>query len=97
MYLFDFSFDLISLTSLSLVVGSLVDDAIVVIENIYRHMEMGKNRIQASYDGVKELGLTVTAITLVLVAVFFTYCVRTRSCGRPFKRVRCDHCYIYDV
>ena len=70
MYLFDFSFDLISLTSLSLVVGSLVDDAIVVIENIYRHMEMGKNRIQASYDGVKELGLTVTAITLVLVAVF---------------------------
>lgn len=70
MYLLDFSFDLISLTSLSLVVGSLVDDAIVVIENIYRHMEMGKNRIQASYEGVKELGLTVTAITLVLVAVF---------------------------
>jgi len=70
MYLFGFSFDLISLTSLSLVVGSLVDDAIVVIENIYRHMEMGKNRVQASYDGAKELGLTVTAITLVLVAVF---------------------------
>jgi len=70
MYLFDFTLDLISLTSLSLVVGSLVDDAIVVIENIYRHMEMGKNRVQASYDGVKELGLTVTAITLVLVAVF---------------------------
>jgi len=70
MYLFGFSFDLISLTSLSLVVGSLVDDAIVVIENIYRHMEMGKNRIQASYHAVKELGMTVTAITLVLVAVF---------------------------
>jgi len=70
MYLFGFSFDLISLTSLSLVVGSLVDDAIVVIENIYRHMEMGKNRIQASYQAVKELGMTVTAITLVLVAVF---------------------------
>ncbi len=70
MYLFGFSFDLISLTSLSLVVGSLVDDAIVVIENIYRHMEMGKDRIQASYFAVKELGMTVTAITLVLVAVF---------------------------
>ncbi|TLX73514.1 efflux RND transporter permease subunit [Labilibacter sediminis] len=70
MYLFGFSFDLISLTSLSLVVGSLVDDAIVVIENIYRHMEMGKNRIQASFIAVKELGVTVTAITLVLVAVF---------------------------
>ncbi|MBL4559369.1 MAG: efflux RND transporter permease subunit [Labilibaculum sp.] len=70
MYLFGFSFDLISLTSLSLVVGSLVDDAIVVIENIYRHMEMGKKRVQASYLAVKELGMTVTAITLVLVAVF---------------------------
>lgn len=70
MYLLDFSFDLISLTALSLVVGSLVDDAIVVIENIYRHMEMGKKRVQASYDAVKELGMTVTAITLVLVAVF---------------------------
>ncbi|MBI9034335.1 MAG: efflux RND transporter permease subunit, partial [Bacteroidales bacterium] len=70
MYLFDFTLDLISLMSLSLVVGSLVDDAIVVIENIYRHMELGKKRIQASYDAVKELGLTVTAITLVLVAVF---------------------------
>lgn len=70
MYLFGFAFDLISLTSLSLVVGSLVDDAIVVIENIYRHMEMGKKRVQASYDAVKELGMTVTAITLVLVAVF---------------------------
>lgn len=70
MFLFGFSFDLISLTSLSLVVGALVDDAIVVIENIYRHMEMGKNRIQASYSAVKELGMTVTAITLVLVAVF---------------------------
>lgn len=70
MYLLDFSFDLISLTSLSLVVGSLVDDAIVVIENIYRHMEMGKNKVQASFDAVKELGMTVTAITLVLVAVF---------------------------
>lgn len=70
MYLFGFSFDLISLTSLSLVVGSLVDDAIVVIENIYRHMQLGKNRVQASYDAVKELGVTVTAITLVLVAVF---------------------------
>lgn len=70
MYLFGFAFDLISLTALSLVVGSLVDDAIVVIENIYRHMESGKNKIQASYDAVKELGMTVTAITLVLVAVF---------------------------
>jgi HAE1 family hydrophobic/amphiphilic exporter-1 len=57
---------------LSLVVGILVDDAIVVLENIYRHMEMGKSRIRASYDGTAEIGGTVTSITLVIVVVFFT-------------------------
>jgi HAE1 family hydrophobic/amphiphilic exporter-1 len=47
-----------------------VDDAIVVIENIHRHLEMGKNRVQAAYDGVREIGATVVSITLVLVVVF---------------------------
>ncbi|MFA0964723.1 efflux RND transporter permease subunit [Roseivirga sp. BDSF3-8] len=70
MYLFGFSLNLMSLLALSLVVGILVDDAIVVIENIYRHMEMGKNRIQAAYDGVREIGVTVVSITLVIIAVF---------------------------
>lgn len=70
MYLLDYSLNLITLLALSLVVGILVDDAIVVIENIYRHMEMGKKKWQASYDAVKEIGLTVFSITLVLVAVF---------------------------
>lgn len=70
MYLLDFSLNLMSLTSLSLVVGILVDDAIVVIENIYRHMEMGKNRVRASLDGAKEIGFTVISITLVIVVVF---------------------------
>jgi len=59
-----------SLLGLSLVVGILVDDAIVVLENIYRHMEMGKSRIRAAYDGTAEIGFTVTAITLVIVVVF---------------------------
>lgn len=68
--LFGFTLNLMTLLGLSLVVGILVDDAIVVIENIYRHMEMGKNRIQAAYDGVKEIGFTVTSITLVIVVVF---------------------------
>jgi HAE1 family hydrophobic/amphiphilic exporter-1 len=60
---------------LSLVVGILVDDAIVVLENIYRHMEMGKSRIRASYDGTAEIGGTVTSITLVIVVVFLN-CVK---------------------
>ena len=59
-----------SLLGLSLVVGILVDDAIVVLENVYRHMEMGKSRIRAAYDGASEIGFTVTAITLVIVVVF---------------------------
>ncbi|MDZ7849178.1 MAG: efflux RND transporter permease subunit [Owenweeksia sp.] len=46
-------------------VGILVDDAIVVIENIYRHMEMGKSKFQAAYDGIREIGLTVISIMLV--------------------------------
>jgi HAE1 family hydrophobic/amphiphilic exporter-1 len=69
-YYFGFSLNLLTLLALSIVVGAIVDDAIVVLENIYRHLEMGKNRVQASYDAIKELGLTVVSITLVLVAVF---------------------------
>ncbi len=70
MLLLGYSLNLMSLLALSLVVGILVDDAIVVIENIHRHMEMGKNKVRAAYDGAKEIGFTVTAITLVIVVVF---------------------------
>lgn len=70
MFFLGFSLNLMSLLALSLVVGILVDDAIVVIENIYRHMEMGKNRVRASIDGTKEIGFTVISITLVIVVVF---------------------------
>ena len=70
MFFLGFSLNLMSLLALSLVVGILVDDAIVVIENIYRHMEMGKNRVRASVDGTKEIGFTVISITLVIVVVF---------------------------
>jgi HAE1 family hydrophobic/amphiphilic exporter-1 len=69
-YLLGYTLNLMSLLGLSLVVGILVDDAIVVLENIYRHMEMGKNRVRASYDGTAEIGGTVTSITLVIVVVF---------------------------
>lgn len=70
MYLAGFTLNLMSLLALSLVVGILVDDAIVVIENIYRHLEMGKTIAQASYDGLREIGSTVVSITLVIVVVF---------------------------
>lgn len=76
-YLMGYTLNLMSLLGLSLVVGILVDDAIVVIENIHRHMEMGKGRIRAAYDGAAEIGFTVTAITLVIVVVFLPISLST--------------------
>ncbi len=70
MYLFGMSLNLMTLMALSLVVGILVDDSIVILENIMRHMEMGKNKRQATIDGRSEIGFTAMAITLVDVVVF---------------------------
>jgi hydrophobic/amphiphilic exporter-1 (mainly G- bacteria), HAE1 family len=77
MSLLGYSLNLMSLLALSLVVGILVDDAIVVLENIYRHMEMGKNRVRAAYEATKEIGFTVTSITLVIVVVFIPIALST--------------------
>jgi len=77
MSLLGYSLNLMSLLALSLVVGILVDDAIVVLENIYRHMEMGKNRVRAAFDATKEIGFTVTSITLVIVVVFIPIALST--------------------
>lgn len=76
-YFMDYTLNLMSLLGLSLVVGILVDDAIVVLENIHRHMEMGKNKVRAAYDGAAEIGFTVTAITLVIVVVFLPIAMST--------------------
>jgi len=76
-YLLGYTLNLMSLLGLSLVVGILVDDAIVVLENIYRHMEMGKNRVRAAYDGTAEIGGTVVSITLVIVVVFLPIAMST--------------------
>lgn len=70
MYFMDFSLNLMSLMGMSLVVGILVDDSIVVLENIYRHLEMGSDRMKAALDGRNEIGFTAMAITLVDVVVF---------------------------
>ena len=70
MYAFGMTLNLMTLMALSLVVGILVDDSIVILENIYRHMEMGKDRRKASIEGRNEIGFTAVAITLVDVVVF---------------------------
>ncbi len=70
MYLMDFSIDNISLMALTLSVGFVVDDAIVMLENIVRHMEQGEGVMEAALKGSKEIGFTILSMTLSLVAVF---------------------------
>ena len=70
MYLFGFTINMITLMALSLSVGLLIDDAIVVRENIVRHVQMGKDPYTAAMDGTQEIGLAVLATTLSIVAVF---------------------------
>jgi multidrug efflux pump subunit AcrB len=70
MYIADFSLNTISLLALSLVIGILVDDAIVEVENIARHIRMGKSPYQAAMEAADEIGLAVIATTFTLVAVF---------------------------
>ena len=70
MDLFHFTLNIMSLLGLSVVIGVLVDDAIVVIENVCRHMEMGKTPLQATRDAMQEIGFTVITVTIVLVIVF---------------------------
>ncbi|OGA44507.1 MAG: acriflavine resistance protein B [Betaproteobacteria bacterium RIFCSPLOWO2_12_FULL_63_13] len=70
MYLLGYSIDNISLMALTLCVGFVVDDAIVMLENISRHLEMGKTPLQATLDGSKEISFTILSMTLSLAAVF---------------------------
>jgi HAE1 family hydrophobic/amphiphilic exporter-1 len=70
MYLLEYSLDNLSLMALTLSVGFVVDDAIVMLENIVRHMEMGEKPLQAAFNGSREIGFTILSMTLSLVAVF---------------------------
>ena len=70
MYVLGYSLDNISLMALTLCVGFVVDDAIVMLENITRHMELGESRMEATLSGAKEIGFTIVSMTLSLVAVF---------------------------
>ncbi len=70
MKLLGFTIDMLSMMAMTLSVGFVVDDAIVMLENIVRHMEMGKSRMQAALEGAREVGFTIISMTVSLVAVF---------------------------
>lgn len=80
-----YTINILTLLALVLAIGLVVDDAIVVLENIYRHMEMGKSRWQASIDGSKEIGFAVLATTIALVAVFVPLAFLSGNIGRLFN------------
>ncbi len=84
MYLMGYSLDNLSLMALTLAVGFVVDDAIVMLENIVRHMEMGKGLMEAALDGSKEIGFTILSMTISLVAVFIPILFMGGILGRLF-------------
>jgi HAE1 family hydrophobic/amphiphilic exporter-1 len=85
MLLLGYSLNNLSLMAITLSVGFVVDDAIVVLENITRHMEMGKSRMQASLEGAKEIGMTVVTMTVSLSAVFLPILFMEGMIGRLFR------------
>ena len=86
MKILGFTLNTMSLLALSLAVGLLIDDAIVVIENIVRHIEMGKDKITAAREGTAEIGLAVMATTFTLVAVFLPVGMMNGIVGQFFRQ-----------
>jgi HAE1 family hydrophobic/amphiphilic exporter-1 len=84
MYLMGYSLDNLSLMALTLSVGFVVDDAIVMLENIVRHLEKGKPPMQAALDGAREIGFTIVSMTLSLTAVFIPVLLMGGILGRLF-------------
>jgi len=84
MQLLGYSLNNLSLMALILSIGFVVDDAIVMLENIVRHMEMGKKPLQAALDGSREIGFTIVSMTLSLVAVFIPVLMMGGLIGRLF-------------
>jgi HAE1 family hydrophobic/amphiphilic exporter-1 len=85
MYIFNMSLNLMTLLGMSLVVGILVDDSIVVLENIYRHMEHGQDRMKAAVTGRNEIGIAALSITLVDVVVFLPLSLVTGIVGNIMR------------
>ncbi len=86
MWLLGFSINVVTLLALSLVVGILVDDAIVEVENIVRHLRMGKTPFQAAMEAADEIGLAVIATTFTLIAVFLPTAFMSGIAGKFFKQ-----------
>jgi multidrug efflux pump subunit AcrB len=86
LYLLGFSINVVTLLALSLVVGILVDDAIVEVENIVRHLRMGKTPYQAAMEAADEIGLAVIATTFTLIAVFLPTAFMSGVAGKFFKQ-----------
>ena len=85
MYMFDLSLNIMSLGGIALAVGMLVDNAVVVLENIVRHREEGRSRVDAARLGTSEVGTAITAATLTSVAVFFPMVFITGIAGQLFR------------
>ena len=85
MYLLNFSLDNLSLMALTIAVGFVVDDAIVVVENIHRHIENGSKPLAAALEGSREIGFTVLSISISLVAVFIPLLLMGGIIGRLFR------------
>jgi len=85
MYLLDFTLDNMSMMALILCIGFVVDDAIVMLENIVRHMERGETALQAALNGSREIGFTIVSMTLSLAAVFIPVLFMAGILGRLFR------------
>lgn len=92
MYVLDFSLNNISLMALILCVGFVVDDAIVMLENIVRHMEKGESAMQASLRGSREIGFTIVSMTISLAAVFIPLLFMGGILGRLFREFAVSIC-----
>lgn len=84
-YFAGFTINILTLLGFVLAIGLVIDDAIIVLENIYRHMEMGKSRWQAAIDGSKEIGFAIVSTTIALVAVFVPLAFLEGNVGRLFN------------
>ena len=92
MYMLDYSLDNLSMMALILSVGFVVDDAIVMLENIYRHVEMGEDPLDASLVGSREIGFTIVSMTLSLAAVFIPVLFMGGVLGRLFREFSVTIC-----